>query len=109
MFTRVSGAGRRPARWVAVALGSMTIAASLSLGGCGFGDSESASASSKAARPSPPKAGQGDMVAAVSASREAGIVDLKFTLLKRPTVGEPFEIEFAITPAVDLELLFARF
>ena len=110
MFTRVSGTGRRPGRWVAVALGSMLIAASLSLGGCGFGDSEGASASSsKSARPSQPRTGQGDMVAAVSASREAGIVDLKFTLLKRPTVGEPFEIEFAITPAADLELLFARF
>jgi len=51
-----------------------------------------------------------DMVAAFSANRpQTGLVDLKFLIAKRPQVGEPVEIEFALTPSVQLEGLFARF
>jgi hypothetical protein len=89
----------------------MALACATSLSACGFGESQGSSSptSTKAAAPRAPTKGQADMVAAVSAGREAGIVDLGFTLLKRPTVGEPFEIEFAITPAAELERLYARF
>jgi hypothetical protein len=51
-----------------------------------------------------------DMVTAFSNTRgQAGLVDLKFKLTKRPAVGEPVEVELALVPAVELEHLFARF
>jgi hypothetical protein len=100
---------RRGGRVAALACVGMIVA---SLSGCGFSGSDESGSSGKgsaSAKNRPPSAGQADMVAAVSGSREAGLVDLKFTLLKRPKVGEPAEIELAITPAVDLERLFVRF
>jgi hypothetical protein len=51
--------------------------------------------------------GDPDMVTAFSNSH--GLVDLKFKITKRPAVGEPVDIELALTPAVELERLFARF
>src|SRR5262245_64712698 len=56
-----------------------------------------------------PKAAKGDMVAAVSAKPGTGLVDLGFAIRNRPKVGEPVEIEFALTPSVELEHVFARF
>jgi hypothetical protein len=51
-----------------------------------------------------------DMVAAFSATRgDPGLVDLRFKVTKRPAVGEPVEIELALIPTVELEMLFARF
>jgi hypothetical protein len=49
------------------------------------------------------------MVAAVSTSRVAGPVDVRFAIAQRPTVGQPLDVELALTPAKDLDLLFARF
>jgi hypothetical protein len=51
-----------------------------------------------------------DMVTAFSNTRgQAGLVDLKFKLTKRPAVGEPVDVELALIPAMELEHLFARF
>lgn len=49
------------------------------------------------------------MVAAVSASTEPGPAELRFAIRKRPKVGEPVDIQFAITPTEALERLLARF
>lgn len=64
---------------------------------------------SKPAANRPPKTASVDMVTAVSAKAGGGMVELGFAIQKRPKVGEPVEIEFAITPSVDLERVFARF
>jgi hypothetical protein len=81
---------------------------SVSLFGCNWAGSEGAtSASGVAARK--PSAADSDMVAAVSTTRSAGVVELRFAVAKRPKVGEPVEIEFSITPSVPLDGLFARF
>lgn len=71
-------------------------------------DAGSAAPASKPAANKPLKSGSADMVAAVSA-KAGGMVDLGFAIQKRPQVGEPVQIEFAITPSVDLERVFARF
>jgi hypothetical protein len=63
---------------------------------------------SKPAANRPVKSASADMVTAVSA-KGGGMVELGFAIQKRPKVGEPVEIEFAITPSVDLERVFARF
>jgi hypothetical protein len=60
---------------------------------------------SKAARVT----GPAGMVAAVSASRAPGAIDVRFRLSGKPTVGQPVDIELALTPTVELESLFARF
>jgi len=49
------------------------------------------------------------MVAAVGAKPGSGLVDLRFSIAKRPQVNEPVDIELALTPSVELEHLFARF
>jgi hypothetical protein len=67
-----------------------------------------AAANGKPAKGDKPRP-KGDMVAAVSAKPGTGIVELGFAIQKRPKVGEPVEIEFALTPSVDLEHMFARF
>jgi len=107
MSTRVSGTCTVPA-----GLATFLLAAAASLSGCGSAGSDEASGSSGGQAPGgarPPTAAQADMVAAVSVNRSAGLVDLKFSLARRPRVGEPVEIELALTPMVDLERLFARF
>jgi hypothetical protein len=49
------------------------------------------------------------MVSAVSANPgSTGLVKLAFSLAKRPQVGEPVDIELALTPTVELQRLFAR-
>lgn len=88
------------------------LALALVLAGC---DSEpeqgavTATSASKTPRKAVRDAGDPDMVTAFSATRGPGLVDLKFKLTKRPAVGEPVEIELALTPSVALERLFARF
>lgn len=106
-------------RWQAVRRGSRAIVAVLAvvlagamLVACGS-DADDAGGTATpstgaAGRPAPP-ANAADMVAAVSAKPGSGLVDLRFSIVRRPKVGEPVDIELALTPAVDLEHLFARF
>jgi hypothetical protein len=97
----------RPAG-LSVLIAGMFCVVAASLSGCNFAGSDGAtSASGVAARK--PSAADSDMVAAVSTSRSAGVVELKFAVAKRPKVGEPVEVEFSITPSIPLEGLFARF
>jgi hypothetical protein len=49
------------------------------------------------------------MVAAVSASKTPGAIDVRFRLSAKPTVGQPVNIELALTPTVELESVLARF
>jgi hypothetical protein len=49
------------------------------------------------------------MVAAVSSSKSPREADLRFALSGRPTVGQPLEVQLALTPTVELERLFVRF
>jgi hypothetical protein len=102
MWRRLGKAGRVPAGI------AMALAAAVSLLGCEPGESEGAtSTSGTTARK--PTAADSEMVAAVSATRGPGVVDLKFALAKRPKVGEPVDIELSITPSMPLDRLFARF
>jgi hypothetical protein len=104
-FAEITGAAR-------AGLTATVFACLLALAGCGGSQPDataSTPAKSGAARKTGP-AGDGDMVAAFSATRgQPGLVDLKFKLDKRPAVGEPVDIEFAMVPTVELERLFARF
>jgi hypothetical protein len=68
-----------------------------------------ASPAGSSAGSKPPVSTAADMVAAVSAKPGSGLVDLRFAITKRPKVGEPVEIELALTPVVELEHMFARF
>jgi hypothetical protein len=86
-------------------VGAMLMVTAVSLFGCS--EEGATSASGVAARK--PSAADSDMVAAVSTTRSAGVVELKFAVAKRPKVGEPVEIEFALVPSIALERLFARF
>lgn len=98
----------------------MATAVLLVCAGCGVAD-EGASAGSSAtpARvvPSARDAIQAqgsdrgaDMVRAVSAGGTAGgPVDLLFELKARPEVGEPVDIELALTPTIDLQRVIASF
>jgi len=107
MSTRISALCAVPAGLV-----TLLLAAAATLSGCGSADSDEASGPSGGHKPGgarPPTASQADMVAAVSVTRSPGLVDLRFSLAGRPQVGEPLEIELALTPAVELESLFARF
>jgi len=50
------------------------------------------------------------MVGAFSGLRgQQSLVDLKFKVTRRPSVGEPVDIELEIIPTVELERLFGRF
>jgi hypothetical protein len=98
----------RPAAALCAAL-----AATLLLGGCEPEDPNASSTPSTSSElksgSRAPKSAKGDLVAAVSAKPGGGMVELGFAIQKRPKVGEPVEIEFAITPSIDLEHVFARF
>lgn len=86
------------------------LALALVLAGCDSEPEQGVTTSAtKAGRKVVVDAGDPDMVTAFSATRGPGLVDLKFKLTKRPAVGEPVEIDLALTPAVALERLFARF
>jgi hypothetical protein len=95
-------------------MGAARIAAvvclSTALWGCGWGGSDADAEASRAPKPKvamSPK--QRTMVAAVSSSRTPGVVDLRFMLSGKPEVGQPVDIQFAITPTRNLENLFIRF
>ena len=93
-----------------VSVAAVALAIALALPGCNSQPDPTEPASTTAGAAKPSAAAQGDMVAAFSANRpQTGLVDLKFLISKRPQVGEPVEIELALTPAVQLEGLFARF
>ena len=110
-------AGVVPFRWLAAAV---AIALALLLVGCDSSQpdptattangSKSGGAGKKSA---PTTEGDADMVAAFSATRsqggKPGLVDLKFKIAQRPAIGAPVDIDLVLTPAVDLESLFARF
>ncbi len=86
------------------------VAAVFTLVGCGSSEPDPSAATPtdgkpKVARP----ARRPDMVAAVSSSKSPGAADLKFALSGRPTVGQPVDIEMALTPTVELDRLFVRF
>jgi hypothetical protein len=86
------------------------VAGAFILLGCGSSEPDPSATTAtgnkpKAARP----AGRPDMVAAVSSSKSPGAADLKFALSGRPTVGQPVDIQLALTPTVELDRLFVRF
>jgi hypothetical protein len=87
---------------------TILLATAFGLTGCGFGGSEGASSVSGAPARKP-AAADSEMVAAVSPSRTDAMVDMRFVIAKRPKVGEPVDVEVALTPSVQLERLFARF
>ena len=92
--------------------GMLLVATAACLGACGSSESDDAAAGSTGAASGAtrkPKGDASEMVAAVSAKPGQGVVDLKFTLMSRPKVGEPVDIELAMTPSTQLEMLFARF
>jgi hypothetical protein len=89
---------------------AFVLATAMVLGGCGSAESDpnpatAPSGKAKPARPAP----RADMVAAVSASRSPGAVDVKFALAGRPVVGRPVDIRLALTPVIELDSLYARF
>jgi hypothetical protein len=91
-------------------MAAMLLASGLFLCGCGSESDPAAPASTMGGAKPPSASAQVDMVAAFSANRgQSGMVDLKFLIDKRPQVGEPVDIELAMTPSVQLEGLFARF
>jgi hypothetical protein len=92
-------------------IAAILLAAAGVLAGCGTSEPEETSSSGGTAAPPKPVASnaQNDMVAAVSYGTEQGLVDLRFALLARPKVGQPVDIELALTPTVELERMFARF
>ncbi len=105
---RLVGSRSEPRGWPA-GIAAMALATALALTGCNSQPDPTASTtpSGAAKRPAAP---DGDMVEAFSANRtQAGLVDLKFSVTRRPQVGEPVDIELSLTPAVELERLFARF
>lgn len=105
---RLVASRSEPRGWPA-GIAAMALATVLALSGCNsqLDPTTSTTASGAAKRPAAP---EGDMVEAFSANRtQGGLVDLKFSLTRRPQVAEPVDIELSLTPAVELERLFARF
>jgi hypothetical protein len=93
------------ARWAALVL-----TATVGLTACGSSDPDPTAVTPTSGKPKTGRpAGPPDMVAAVSASKTPGPVDVKFALSARPAVGKPLEIRLALTPTVELERLYARF
>src|SRR5688572_4356284 len=91
-------------------IAAILLAAAGVLAGCGTSEPEETSSSGGTTAPKPVASNaQNDMVAAVSYGTEQGLVDLRFALLARPKVGQPVDIELALTPTVELERMFARF
>jgi hypothetical protein len=84
--------------------------AAFALTGCGSAEPDpAASGTAAAGKPKPVAGGRPDMVAAVSASKTPGAADVRFALSGRPTVGQPVDIQLALTPTVELDRLYARF
>jgi hypothetical protein len=94
---------------LAAVLIAFILVAALALSACGSAEPDPSTANPNSARPGARNTGRPDMVAAVSSSRTPGAVDLRFALSGRPTVGQPLDIQLALTPTVELDLLFVRF
>jgi hypothetical protein len=92
------------ARWAAFVL-----AAALGLAACGSSDPDPNATTPTSGKHKTRPAGAPDMVAAVSASKTPGPVEVKFALAARPEVGQPVDIRIVLTPKVELERLYARF
>ncbi len=86
----------------------IVVAAAMILCGCGSSDTGS-DVTHVTKRTGAGANGRPDMVSAVSASKARGPVEVKFAIPHRPEVGQPIEIELAITPSIELERLVARF
>jgi hypothetical protein len=76
---------------------------------CGSSEPDPGATAGGAGKPKTSRVGPADMVSAVSASKAPGAIDLRFRLSSKPAVGQPVDIELALTPTVELESLFARF
>jgi len=76
---------------------------------CGSSEPDPGATPGSGGKPGTPHGGPAGMVAAVSASKMPGAIDVRFRLSAKPTVGQPVDIELALTPTVELESLFARF
>lgn len=90
---------------------ALVLAVAVAMSGCGLSSEPAAPTGAQAAqkvRKALSRA-QPDMVAAVSSSKAPGPVDLRFELATRPVVGQPANIEFALTPSVELDRLYVRF
>jgi hypothetical protein len=91
-------------------LAALLLTTALALCGCHDQPGPTAAVTATSGGVKGPIAAQADMVEAFSANRaQAGLVDLKFSLTRRPVVGEPVDIDLSLTPSVELERLFARF
>ena len=76
---------------------------------CGSSEPDPSATPGSAGKAKPTHAGPAGMVSAVSASKAPGAIDVRFRLSSKPTVGQPLDIELALTPTVELESVFARF
>lgn len=100
--------GARGSSMAAFTVATVLVTAA-ALSGCESSEQHNpAETSGSSGKPKKPGAGK-DMVAAVSASKTPGAVDLRFVLVGKPAVGQPVEIRTSLTPTAELELLFARF
>lgn len=88
---------------------TLAVAAALLLSGCGSSESEQAAGGKPKAATNAAVTARPDMVAAVSSTKTPSIVELRFNIPERPTIGQPAQIQFSLTPSVDLERLVARF
>jgi hypothetical protein len=79
------------------------------LAACGSSESDTAAATPGAPKQKAAVPARLDMVAAVTAGRTPGAVDVKFALSQRPEVGKPVDIQLALTPTIELDRLYARF
>jgi hypothetical protein len=91
-------------------MAAIVLAVAVAVNGCGSSDPEAAPAGQGGAKPAKLAArAHPDMVAAVSASRFPGPIDLQFAIPHRPVVGQPIDIQLVLTPSVELERIVARF
>jgi hypothetical protein len=89
---------------------AFVLTTTLVLCGCGSSEPDPSSGTSPSGKPKPGRpAGRPDMVAAVSASKSPGPVEVRFALSGRPVVGQPLEIHLSLTPVAELDRLYARF
>jgi hypothetical protein len=82
------------------------------MSGCGSSDPDPTAdgqGGTKAKAGKAPPRVRPDMVAAVSASKSPGPIDLRFAVPQAPVVGQPIDIQLSITPKVELERIVARF
>jgi hypothetical protein len=92
------------ARWAAFVL-----TAAVALAGCGSSEPDPAATTPRSGKHKAARVGAADMVAAVSASKTPGPVEVNFALAARPQVGQPVDLRIVLTPRVELDRLYARF